>query len=116
MKKIVLFLTVLFVLSTATACSDYEYNYNFSVQGGNGKLYAICGDKEIYESPIVLMGGKRGNHQLKFIAVPDEGFQVKQWIYNGKIAEDYKLESFTTGLVSYNDYISVSVEFELVGN
>lgn len=97
------------------ACRDYGYEYNFSVVGGNGEIFVKLGD-ELYsssESPLRLLGGKVCNHNLEFVAYPDEGYQVKNWVYNGEIVEENKSNTlFSREANNKNNVIVITVEFE----
>ncbi len=95
----------------------YNYQYHFRVIGGHGKLYAsrYTGDVDSSESPLEVTGGyKRVVSGIKFIAVPEEGYKVKEWNYMGKTVEGNITNEFVTGEVRYGEYITITVEFELI--
>jgi hypothetical protein len=63
----------------------------------------------------MLLGGKKGSRELTFIASPDEGYQVKEWLFNGKIVEGNKTNSYKAIVSSEQNYIGViSVRFEAI--
>ena len=69
------------------------------------------------ESPLRMMGGKVGNHSLKFIACPDEGYRVKNWFYNGEIVEENKTNTLNSREVNNkNPVVVITVEFEPIPN
>lgn len=126
MKKSVKYIAmvVLIILSIGilNGCKyDYGYEYHFEVVGGNGaivfKVWEATRDKwEYYESPLFMLGSKEGSHNLEFLAEPDEGYQVKEWTYNGVVVDGNKSNTFTTGYVtSKQPIITITVEFEPIG-
>ena len=129
-KKIWLLRTVavIFILVCilgCSACVDYGHTYYFSVVGGHGTLCMQCGDGdyaqkiEESESPISMMDGRGVNIDLLFIATPDEGYQVKQWTFDGKVVEDnkteyYRLPDSYDEVVYIPPEVYITVEFELI--
>lgn len=129
-KKILIFgmffLTCLMIFS---GCTDYGYEFHSSVTGGNGKItledetflrkVRLCSESfcklECPENSysIYRLGGKKGSHQLTFIAIPDEGFQVKEWLFNDKIVENNNTNSYTAKVSNHDNYTGIiSVVFE----
>jgi len=71
-------------LGILSACVDYSYEYNFSVVGDHGTVSTGWWDNTASKwhdepSPLILRGGKSGSHQLKLVAAPADGYQVKEW-------------------------------------
>lgn len=136
MKRWVKIITmgVLIIMSlTMTSCTDYGYQFHFSVVGGNGEItieneiserrVKLCSDEsqwcklECADSSHIamLIGGKKGWRELTFIASPDEGYQVKEWLFNGKIVEGNKTTSYKAIVSSEQNYCGViAVEFESI--
>lgn len=136
MKRLVKIITmmVLIIMSlTMTSCSDYGYQFHFSVVGGNGEItieneisarrVKLCSDEARWcelECPdsshiAMLLGGKKGSRELTFIATPNEGYQVKEWLFNGQIVENNKSNTFTAKVSSEQYYCGViAVEFESI--
>lgn len=126
---------VLFIMSiglfTGCVIEDYGYNFHFYVDGGNGgitikedispKRVKLCSDEarwcelECVESSHIamLLGGKGGYRELTFIATPNEGYQVKEWLFNGQIVEGNKTNSYKAKVSSEHNYNGViSIKFE----
>ena len=121
-------------LGILAGCSDYGYNFHFYVDGGNGEItikttpsfepsVRLCSDDEnLHELECVegshcvrLLGGKNGSRELTFIASPDEGYRVKEWLLNGKIVEGNKTTSYKAIVSSEQNYCGViSVRFEAI--
>ena len=137
-KKCKLFLilgVILFSLFGVAGCTDYGYYFHYDVYGGNGEIkiddeFSIsriykCRDEnnnacelECSNSSRVaaLLGGKNGSATMTFIAIPDEGYVVKEWIFNGKIVDENKTNSFVAKVTSeqgYNGVIIVRFELEI---
>ena len=135
-KKCKLFLilgVILFSLFGVAGCTDYGYYFHYDVDGGNGEIkiddeFSIsriykCRDEnnnacelECSNSSRVaaLLGGKNGSATMTFIAIPDEGYVVKEWIFNGKIVDENKTNSFVAKVTSEQGYNGVIiVRFEL---
>ena len=136
-KKIIIgcMLIVCFGLFTGCTIKEYGYKFHFYVDGGNGELnidtssYSnpnvhLCKDANMcqlecveYSSIVALRGGKNGSRELTFIATPDEGYQVKEWLFNGKIVEGNNTNTYTAKVSSEQNYNGVvSVRFELIPN
>lgn len=100
------------------ACAEYGHEYHLTVTGGNGTLYAVWGDsapenETKYEGPTFsLRDGKGTNVGLKFIAVPDEGYRVKEWRCNG-LSFDTQSEVFYLPETVYAGVVYIGVEFEI---
>lgn len=136
MKKFKLIkILVLSIISIGllSGCVDYGYEFHYSVIGGNGEI--VVEDENLLDSVrlcsegfcelncpenshfISRMGGKRGSHQVTFTAVPDEGFQVKEWLFNDKIVEENITTSYTATVTSNHNYKGViAVVFEPIPN
>lgn len=133
-KRIILIVILLICLWSISGCIDYGYCFHFDVVGGNGEIsleknellemvsfcskYQNC-DKGCGETSkfISLLGGKKGSHELTFIALPDEGYQVKEWSYNGDVVEGNKSNIYTATVSNKNNYNGfISVEFEPIEN
>jgi hypothetical protein len=85
--------------------------FHFRVVGENG---TISSDRteESDSSTIYVRGSKKGQ-QIELTAIPDDGYQVKEWKYNGEVVEDNKSNSFTAIAKSYKqDKNIITVEFE----
>ena len=115
-KTIKLFLimsVIIFSLVGTVGCTNngYGYFFHYDVKGGNGEIqiYDSISENSIWrccdeDSPICelncnnssrvakLLGGKKGSRTMTFIAIPDEGYVVKEWIFNGKIVEGNKTQ------------------------
>ena len=135
-KKCKLFLilgVILFSLFGVAGCTDYGYYFHYDVDGGNGKIqiYDSISENSIWkcrdENSLIcklncssssrvaqLSGGKKGSRTLTFIAIPDEGYVVKEWIFNGEIVDGNKTNSFVAKVTSEQGYNGVIiVRFEL---
>lgn len=126
---------ILFSLVGMVSCTNngYGYFFHYDVEGGNGKIqiYDSISENSIWrcrdaDSPICelncnnssrvakLLGGKNGSRTMTFIAIPDDGYVVKEWIYNGKIVDGNKTNSFVAEVTSEQGYNGVViVRFEL---
>ena len=128
---------ILLSLVGVVGCTNngYGYFFHFDVEGGNGKIqiYDSISENSIWkccdeDSPICelncssssrvakLLGGKKGSRTMTFIAIPDEGYVVKEWIFNGKIVDGNKTNSFLAKVTSeqgYNGVIVVRFELEI---
>ena len=96
-------------------CTDAIYEYHFYVKGKNenGELYAVRGEELInsYDSPVLLKGSGKVGTTMDFIAVPDEGYQVKQWTCNFEVIKENINTYVAHG--EKDEYIMViTVEFE----
>jgi hypothetical protein len=113
--------------------NDYGYKFHFDVDGGNGEItieneisvrrVKLCSDEaqwcelECADSSHIamLLGGKKGSRELTFIATPNEGYQVKEWLFNGEIVEGNKTTSYKAKVSSQQNYNGViSVRFEVI--
>ena len=134
MKKILvgIFLLVFGLCLVGCEHSTYGYQFHFCVDGGNGTIsietsssfnpdVKLCIDAEdmceldcTEESYFVeLNGGENGSREITFIATPNTGYQVKEWLFNGDIVEGNKTNSFTAIVTSEEDYVGViAVRFE----
>ena len=131
-KKIILIgVALIMCLGLFVGCVDYGYDFHFSVIDGNGEITVeneawlrnvkLCSetsmcDLECSENSRVIscLGNKKGN-ELTFIAIPDEGYQVKEWIFNGEIVEGNKTTSYKAKVTSEQNYYGViSVRFEAI--
>ena len=130
-KLLVLGISLIMCIGLFSGCSDYGYQFHYSVIGGNGEItldneallrkVKLCNEGPWCELEcedtsqfIMLLGGKKGQ-QLKLIAIPNEGYQVKEWLYNGKIVEGNKTTSYKAKVSSEQNYYGViSVRFEAV--
>lgn len=133
-NKIVIILIVILTLTLSlmlAGCSDYGYSFHYRVVGGNGKIATektsfdesslLCKDAFCElgcpeESRVFhLRGGKNGSRTVTFIAIPDEGYQVKAWLYNGKVVEGNKTNTYTAIVTSEDNYNGViEVVFEKI--
>ena len=134
MKKILvsLFLLVFGLYLVGCVHSTYGYQFHFCVDGGNGTIsietsssfnpdVKLCIDVEdmceldcTEESYFVeLTGGENGSREITFIATPNTGYRVKEWLFNGEIVDGNKTNSFTAIVTSEEDYVGViAVRFE----
>ena len=134
MKKILvgLFLLVFGLCLVGCVHSTYGYQFHFCVDGGNGTIsietsssfnpdVKLCIDVEdmceldcTEESYFVeLTGGENGSREITFIATPNTGYRVKEWLFNGEIVDGNKTNSFTAIVTSEEDYVGViAVRFE----
>ena len=133
MKKFLTMIVVFAIMFCVSiglgGCVDYGYSFHYYVDGGNGEI-AIkttekfnlgetkCNEFCEIDCPensrvVCLMGGRKGSHELTFTAIPQEGYQVKEWEFNGEIVEGNKT-NFCTMRVSdrenYNGVIIVRFE------
>ena len=134
MKKILvsLFLLIFGLCLVGCVHSTYGYQFHFCVDGGNGTIsietsssfnpdVKLCKDAEdmceldcTEESYFVELNGREnGSREITFIATPNTGYQVKEWLFNGDIVEGNKTNSFTAIVTSEEDYVGViAVRFE----
>ena len=131
MRKIpIIILMVMFFILTGCKTKEYGYYFHFSVEGGNGTISVetspsfnptikkckdtngMCELDCSGDSYFVrLIGKKDGKRQLTFIAIPDEGFEVSEWTFNGKVVKDNQTNIYTAEVTSednYNGVIKVS--------
>lgn len=109
---------IIIVENRLLACSDYAYEFYYEITGENGSLVAFEWDGsepvDSSFSPIVFEGGKKGSYSVEFLAIPEEGYKVKEWVCNGEIVTGNKTNIFVAELLSPGK-IYVSVEFEPIG-
>lgn len=128
-KIIVMGAMIIMSIGLFAGCSDYGYQFHYSVIDGNGEITLedealirkakLCSEApwcelECSENSHVIkrLGGKKGQ-RLTFVAIPNEGYQVKEWVYNGEVVEGNKSTSFTAIAENYKqDKNIVTVEFE----
>ena len=112
---------------------DYGCCFHFYVEGGNGSITTDSEDLNEYARPcnddslcedcpensylITLLCGKQGSHEVTFIAIPDDGYQVKEWRFNGQVVEGNKTNTYMA-TVSYKDNYNgvIIVVFEPISN
>lgn len=133
MKRIITTFLILIIALSSCVKSSYGYFFHFYVDGGNGKIEIsdkiseksvwrcseennIC-ELDCPSSSCVakLLGGKNGSRKLTFVAIPDDGYQVKEWIFNGKIVEENNTNTFVAEVSSQDGYNGViMVRFETI--
>lgn len=138
MKKVFLvFMSLMFIMCLA-GCknNEYSYNFHFRVDGGNGEIKIqtsstfnptvhLCKEMEELcelhcpeESYFVsLLGEQNGFRELTLIAIPSEGYKVKEWIFNGETVVGNDSLIFTAKVDSeleYNGVIVVKFEKETI--
>ena len=117
-KKYLLPIVLIFLLVLCNclmcACVDYEYIYYFSVEGGNGTISMFVYNElvESDNSPMNLMGGRKGMQQFAFLATPAEGYRVKQWTCDGEIVSGNKTVIYMCGRLKPGEEVHITVEFE----
>lgn len=134
-KILVMGVALIMCLCLFAGCgNDCGYQFHYSVVGGNGEITVeneaflrkvqLCSESPMcgLECPdnshlIQRLGGEKGSHQLTFIATPDEGYQVKEWIFNGDIVEGNKSDLYTAKVSSEQNYYGIiAVVFEPIPN
>lgn len=125
---VILTLTLSFMLA---GCSDYGYYFHCRVIGGNGELAPeesswaeaaeLCSESRHCEldcpegSYVIRRLGNRIGCIMTFIAIPDEGYQVKEWKFNGKVVEGNKTNAFTANVTKKENYTGIiEVVFEKI--
>ncbi len=129
---IILIVMLTFILSFMLAgCKDYGYRFHYRVIGGNGEIVPeenwieaaeLCSESEFCEldncpegSYVIRRLGSRKGSRLTFLAIPDEGYQVKEWIFNGKVVEGNKTNIYTARVTKKENYNGViEVVFEKI--
>ena len=137
-KTFIIFAIVLSTLFVAGCCyygvilfvhRNHEgvchYIHHFYVDGGHGEL--IVEEKfanfvrSCEEYPTNLgtcpsnckhwggFGAPGGYREATYTAIPDEGYIVKEWLYNGEIVEGNKTNLYTARVTSENEYNGVIV-------
>jgi len=82
------------------------YSVTFVVVNGNGALTATVDDVGIHSVAQV-----QHEKTILFTAEPDEGYRVKEWIYNGTIIDGNTDNTYA--LPNLSDVATVTVEFEM---
>jgi hypothetical protein len=60
-----------------------------------------------------MMGNKRGAATLTFVAIPEAGYQVQEWSFNGEVVEGNKTNMYTATVSHKEKYNAViTVKFE----
>lgn len=134
MKKVFIVIMSLMFIVYLAGCknNDCKYNFHFGVEGGNGEIKIqtsssfnpnvyLC--KEMEEMCklncpdetyfVSLLGEKNGVRELTLIAIPNEGYKVKEWIFNGETVVGNDSLIFTAkvdGKLEYNGVIVVRFE------
>ena len=137
-KIIIIFVNLLFILYLSGCVKrSYGYTFHYSVSEGKGELL-VTNNKGQEENNVILCsdlksfcdltcpensffirkrGGKKGTHELIFIAKPDEGYQVIEWMFNGEIVLGNTSNTFTASVSRKCDYTGViSVKFGKIKN
>lgn len=133
-KKILIVISFICLLFTGCKISEHGYYFHFYVDGGNGEVdiktpssfdptvhsckESMCKLECVEGSHFVrLLGGKKGSHEITFIATPNEGYQVKEWLFNGEIVEGNDTNTYTAKVSNEQNYNGViSVRFESIPN
>ena len=133
-NKTVIILIVILTLSLSfmlAGCKDYGYRFHCRVIGGNGEIVPeesswieaaeLCSEAHFCEldcpegSYVIRRLGNRIGCMMTFLAIPDEGYQVKEWIFNGKVVEGNKTNTYTAEVSKKENYNGViEVVFEKI--
>ena len=133
-NKAVIILIVILTLAMSfmlAGCKDYGYRFHCRVIGGNGEIVPeenwieaaeLCSESEFCEldncpegSYVISLLGNRKGCTIIFLAIPDEGYQVKEWIFNGKVVEGNKTNTYTARVTKKENYKGViEVVFEKI--
>jgi hypothetical protein len=133
-KNLAMGVLIIMSIGLFAGCADYGYSFHFYVDGGNGEITIettpsynpsarLCSDDgNLHELECVegsyhvsLLGGANGFRELTFIAIPNEGYQVKEWLFNGEIVEGNNTTSYKARVSSEENYYGViSVRFEAI--
>lgn len=134
MKRIAILAILLISLCSLCGCSTYGYEFHFSVIGDNGEIslenkdnmefVKSCSDSRACNKGcnetskyFIFRGSKRDIKVLTFIAEPNDGYQVKEWRFNGEVVEENKSNTFTATVTYKDDYYGIiSVKFEPIEN
>ena len=113
-KTVLVRMTLIMCLGLFAGCTDYGYEYHFSVVGENGTIVIIGIGSDlnpliIDESPFLARGGK-GRNGREFTAIPDDGFQVKEWRLNDDVITGNKSNVCKVEVTEYVNYITVEFE------
>ena len=133
MFKIFLLIIIVLCFSGCRKSTLATYHFHFSVEGGNGRIQVkdheslaykifsckehiyldyVCSDDSRY---VYINGGSNGFKELEFITIPDEGYKVKEWIFNGKVVEGNTSECFVAKVTSEDGYHGIIiVKFEKI--
>ena len=132
MRKIMIFIFFLIFVLNLSGCVDYGYSFHYDVVGGNGTIEVnddvshnrihLCQETGMCElgctnssRVIMFLGGRRGSVKLTFIAIPDDGYRVKEWRFNGQIIVGNNSNLYTATVSNTDNYNGViSVEFERI--
>ncbi|MBE5742436.1 MAG: hypothetical protein E7360_03840 [Clostridiales bacterium] len=135
-KKIIAILTMAILLfCSGCAHREYGYYFHYRVDGGNGQIRIeeksgftpekyFCKDKTWCELNCPEnsycfrgLGRKKGKRIVSFVAIPDDGYQVKEWSFNGTIVEGNKTNTYTATVSNKDKYNGViAVKFERIEN
>ena len=138
-NKAVIILIVILTLAMSfmlAGCSDYGYSFHFRVVGGNGEITTensewltraeLCNNDKYESWPCELDNCPEGSYVIRrlgnrigcimtFLAIPDEGHQVKEWTFNGKVVEGNKTNTYTARVTKKENYNGViEVVFEKI--
>lgn len=135
-KLVLSFLWITLLSISLSSCSDYGYEFHFAVINGNGNLTIDLPASEIENLGIELcsnpghpyeldcpegsqwfyiLGGRNGSYEFTFIAEPDEGYEVKQWLFNNEIVVGNTSNSFLAEVSSETSRQGfIFVEFALI--
>jgi len=83
------------------------YAVTFNVAGTAGGLTA-----EVNDDPIASGDEVEEGSDILFTAIPDNGYQIKEWRLNGEVIED--LTALTYTYEDLDQAITVTVEFEVI--
>lgn len=124
---------ILFLGIKLISCGDYVMFVHFYVEQGKGELMVettpiiidVCEEVSWCEldcpknSQIITIHSGKGTirRELTFRATPDEGYKVKEWLYNGEKITDNTTEVLNIVVTSEEGYdVAVTVVFEEILN